>query len=156
MLNQPEFYPNIQSEKPLSEPAFTSTEPVVIPVIEEEVQIGSRVIETGRVLVSKSVQESVEKIDLPQMHEETDVQRVPVNQYVDTTPVVRYEGDTMIIPVLREEVIVQKRLVLVEEVRITKRQIYSRRAEEVTLRKEVLSVDRLPSPSSPTNSSSEL
>jgi uncharacterized protein (TIGR02271 family) len=48
----------------------------------------------------------------------------------------------MIIPVLREEVVVEKRILLVEELRITKRQIQTNTPQQVTLRKEEVIVDR--------------
>jgi uncharacterized protein (TIGR02271 family) len=118
-------------------------EAAVIPIIEEQWQVGKKIVETGRVVVSKKVHEEEVTVDVPIMHEEHDIERVTVNQYVDTAPpAVRYEGETMIIPVLREEVIVEKRILLVEELRITKRQIQTNTPQQVTLRKEEVIVDR--------------
>lgn len=116
-----------------------------IPVIEEQVQIGKQVIETGKVFISKKVHEEQTNIDVPLLHEEHDIERIPVNQYLNidaTPPAMRYEGDTVIIPVLREEVVVQKRLVLVEELRITKRQVQTSATEQVLLRREEVTVER--------------
>jgi uncharacterized protein (TIGR02271 family) len=118
-------------------------EAAVIPVIEEQWQVGKKIVETGRVVVSKKVHEEEVTVDVPIMHEEHDIERVTVNQYIDTAPpAVRYEGETMIIPVLREEVVVEKRILLVEELRITKRQIQTNTPQQVTLRKEEVIVDR--------------
>jgi uncharacterized protein (TIGR02271 family) len=118
-------------------------EAAVIPIIEEQWQVGKKIVETGRVVVSKKVHEEEVTVDVPIMHEEHDIERVTVNQYVDTAPpAVRYEGETMIIPVLREEVVVEKRILLVEELRITKRQIQTNTPQQVTLRKEEVIVDR--------------
>lgn len=122
-------------------------ETVAIPVVEEQVQIGKRVVETGTVRISKKVHEEEVTVDEPILHDEVDVERVPINKYVETPPpAVRHEGDTMVIPVLREEVVVQKRLLLVEELRITRRQDQTQFPQKVTLRKEEVSVDRLPNP----------
>jgi uncharacterized protein (TIGR02271 family) len=120
----------------------TSQQSAAIPVIEEHVHIEKRVVESGVVRVSKKVHNEQVTVDVPLIHEEHDVERVAINQYVDTAPAVRHEEGTMIIPVLREEVVIQKRLVLVEEIRITKKLVQTTTQEEVTLRKEEVVVDR--------------
>lgn len=118
---------------------------MVIPVIEEQWQVEKNMVETGKVLISKQVREENVQVDVPLASEEVDVQRVPVNQYLDTPPpAVRYDGDTMIVPVLREEIVVQKRLVLVEELRITKRRVQKQESQQVTLRREEVKIDRIP------------
>jgi uncharacterized protein (TIGR02271 family) len=114
-----------------------------IPIIQEEVQITKDVVESGSVRISKSVHEVEEMYNIPISYEEHDVQRITLNQLIDTAPpAIRYEGDTMIIPILREEVVVQKRLVLVEEVHVTKRQVEKTIQQPVTLLKEELNVER--------------
>src|SRR4051812_32667444 len=74
----------------------------VIPVIQEQATVRKRVVETGEVKVSKHVREYEEIIDIPHMHEEVRVDRVPINQFVEVAPQVRTEGETTIIPVLEE------------------------------------------------------
>ena len=113
-----------------------------LPIIEEQIQVGKQLVEKGVVRVSKKVHEEDVTVNVPLIHEEHDIDRVAINQIVDTPPSVRYEGETMIIPVLREEVIVQKRLVLVEELRITKKLVQTQSEQHVTLRKEEVIVDR--------------
>ena len=119
------------------------TKRAVIPVIEEEAVVGKRVIETGKVRVSKRVSEHEEIIDEPLFREEVSVERVPVNQYVDAAPTVRYEGDLMIIPVVQEQIVMQKRLVLVEEIRVRKELVETHQPQTVTLRKEEVDVRRV-------------
>lgn len=124
---------------------------VTIPVVEEQLQIGKDVVETGRIRVSKTVHEEQQVVDVPVIQEEVNVERVAINQYVATPPAVRYEGDTMIMPILREVLVVEKRLLLVEEVRITKHQTETRTPQQVTLRKEEIHLQRVaPNPASPT------
>ncbi|MDX5436567.1 MAG: YsnF/AvaK domain-containing protein, partial [Pontibacter sp.] len=103
--------------QPPSSPVSAPTEKSeTIPVVEEQVQIGKKEVETGRVHISKEVHEEQQNLDIPVFHEEVEVERVAINMHVDSAPPpVRYEGDKMIIPVLKEEIVVQKRLVLVEE-----------------------------------------
>ncbi|QIL77967.1 YsnF/AvaK domain-containing protein [Hymenobacter sp. HDW8] len=116
---------------------------MTIPVVEEQLQIGKDVVETGRIRVSKTVHEEERVIDVPIIQEEVNVERVAINQYVATPPAVRYEGDTMVMPILREVLVVEKRLLLVEEVRITKLQTETRTPQQVTLRKEEIHLERV-------------
>jgi len=82
-------------------------------------------------------------VSLPLVREEYDVERRPVNEIVDTPPpAMRYEGDTTIIPVLREVMVVQKRYEIMEEIRITKRKTESTDTQQVNLRKEDVSIHR--------------
>ena len=114
-----------------------------IPVIEEEVHIDKEVVESGRVHISKEVHEEEVDVDIPMMQEEVDVKRVAKNIQLDAPPPpVRYEGDVMIIPVLREVVVVEKRLVLVEELHVTKKEVQTHDKQRVTLRKEEVHVNR--------------
>jgi len=53
--------------------------------------------------------------------DEVAVERVPINQIVDQVPDTRQEGDVLIVPVVEEVLVVQKRLLLKEEVRIQRR-----------------------------------
>lgn len=139
----PETYTN---HDPLLPPDGEPAYPITgrIPVIEEQLQLGKRIIETGRVLIQKSVTEREETVTMPLNRDEVNVERVLVNRYVDTPPPVRYEGDTMIIPVLEEVVVVEKRLMLIEELHVTKRQTQTIDTQQVTLRKEAVTITRQP------------
>jgi uncharacterized protein (TIGR02271 family) len=114
-----------------------------IPVIEEQVRVSKRMVETGKVHISKKVTEQQTSVSLPLIQEQFDVERVPVNQVVDTRPAaMRYEGDTTIIPVLREVMVVQKHYEIIEEIRITKRKTETTDTQQVSLRKEEVQVER--------------
>lgn len=111
-----------------------------IPVIEESVDIHKERIETGKVSIRKIVREEELNVDIPINHEQVEIESIAINKYVDSPPKVRQEGDTTIIPILKE--VIEKRLVLVEEVRVTKRIIQTHSTENVTLRKEDVVVER--------------
>jgi uncharacterized protein (TIGR02271 family) len=123
---------------------LNTTGKMTIPVIEEQVHIDKKVVESGIVRITKVVSEQEVPVDIPLMHEEHDIKRVPVNQYVESPPPpIRYEGDTMIIPVVREVLVVQKRLLVVEELHVTKSQVQTQDTQQITLRKEEVIVERL-------------
>lgn len=116
----------------------------VIPVIEEQLIVDKRVVEKGRVRISKKVRETDETVNIPLIQENVQVERIPINQYVaEPPPPVRYEGNVMIIPVLREVVVVEKRLVLVEELRVTKQHTQTQETQKIRLRKEEVDVKRV-------------
>ncbi len=122
---------------------LSENERVVIPVIEEQLQVGKRVVETGHLRIAKTIREEQQTVDIPLLHEEFNVERVAVNQYVDTPPAVRQDGDTTIYPVLKEVLVIEKRLVLVEEVHVTRRQIETTDSQQVTVRKEEVTIERI-------------
>ncbi|CAN5651039.1 hypothetical protein BH10CHL1_BH10CHL1_26590 [soil metagenome] len=113
----------------------------VIPVIEEEVLINKRQVETGKIRVKKVVQEKQETIDVPLLSEEVEIKRVPVNRPVDSPVAVRREGDTLILSLLEEVLVVQKQLLLKEEVHITTKRSERHQTEQVTLRREEVIVE---------------
>jgi uncharacterized protein (TIGR02271 family) len=99
---------------------------VVIPVAREEASVAREVVETGVVSVRKIVRERVEVIDEPMLHDEVDIEHVPINRAVAAPEPPREEGDVLIIPVYEEVVTVQRQWVLKEEVRLRRREVQSR------------------------------
>jgi uncharacterized protein (TIGR02271 family) len=116
---------------------------VRIPVIREEAIVQTRPVEGGGVRVHKTVNEREEVIQQPTYQEDIDVERVTVGRVVDVVPQVREEGDTLIIPVLEEMLVVEKRLVLKEEVRITRRRSQQTEEARVVLREEQVQIERI-------------
>ncbi|HEX7646309.1 MAG TPA: YsnF/AvaK domain-containing protein [Noviherbaspirillum sp.] len=115
------------------------------PVMEERLQVGKRLVDTGRGLrIRKTVGERERVIDEPLMRDELAVEHVPVGQIVpgDAPPQMRYEGDTLVVPVLEEVLVVQKQLLLKEEVRITRHRHEVREPQRVALRSEHVEVER--------------
>jgi uncharacterized protein (TIGR02271 family) len=117
-------------------------EEIVIPVIEEELATGTRVVETGSVRVEKEVEKRVRQVSAPLVREEVEVRRVPVNRVVEEAPKARRHGDTVIVPVVEEELVVTKRLVLKEEIHLVKRRTKERVVKEVEVGKERARVER--------------
>ncbi|WP_207534223.1 YsnF/AvaK domain-containing protein [Desertivirga arenae] len=126
-----------------SEIQVISKEKIVIPVVEEQITIEKQVIETGKVSVSKKVNEYTESVDIPLTNEEVDVNRIEINQYVtEAPPAIRQEGNKTIIPILKEVLVVEKKLLLVEEVHITRKQVKTSTTRQETLRKEEVVISR--------------
>jgi uncharacterized protein (TIGR02271 family) len=117
-----------------------------IPVFEERLSVDKNNSETGKVTITKHVHSEQQIVNIPVVEEEVNVERIPINQYIESTPpAVRYEGEKTIIPILKEVLVVEKKLVLVEEVHITRKQIHSSFSKQETLRQEEIIVNRVDS-----------
>jgi uncharacterized protein (TIGR02271 family) len=98
---------------------------------------------TGGVRVRKKVVEHTETIDEPLARGELHIEHVNIGRFVDQVPEVRSEGDVTIVPVVEEVAVVEKRLWLRAEVRITRREVETRSPQPITLKREEVSIERL-------------
>ena len=120
-----------------------------LPLFEEAVRVGARGVPGERVRLSTVVQERDERVAAALRDEDVTVERVAMNRVVATAPTVREEGDTLIIPVFEEQLVVEKRLVLKEEVRVRRRARTRTEEHIVRLRGEDVRVERLPARDDP-------
>lgn len=93
---------------------------ITLPVMQEEIQVGKRRKETARVRISKRGRSSEELVDVPLEEETVSVRKIPTNRFVDGPVPVRHEGDTLIVPLLKEVLVIEKKLLLREEWHIRK------------------------------------
>jgi len=122
---------------------------LVVPVIREEVQVDKRVVDTGRgVRIHKTVAELPCHIDERLLRDEVEVSHVPVDRIValDEAPATRYEGETLVVPILEEVLVVERRVRIKEELRITRTRREAHHAETVMLKSEQVSVERFEEP----------
>ena len=116
---------------------------IVMPVVEERLDVQKQRVEGGGVRIRKIVREREEIVDEPLMREEVQVRRVPVGRVVEGPVPVRHVGDTMVISLLEEVLVVEKRLMLKEELHVTKASIETYKPQRVTLRSEEASIERV-------------
>jgi len=115
----------------------------VISVAEEELHLQKRQVTTGKVRI-RTATDAVEEIAQANlMHESVEVSRVPVGREVDRVPDIRTENDVTIVPVVEEVLVIEKRLVLKEELHVRRRVETEAVAVPVTLRKQRATVERL-------------
>jgi uncharacterized protein (TIGR02271 family) len=114
----------------------------VIPIVEETATLEKRDVVTGRVRVHTRTSTQEEMVSAALERTDVQVTRVPVEREIDTAPPIRTEGDVTIIPVVEEILVVEKRLVLREEIHV--RQTATTQSVEVpvTLRKQEAVIDR--------------
>lgn len=114
----------------------------VISLVEERLVVGRRVEETGVVRLHKSVTEREETVRLQTVNETFSVERVPMDAVLQEPVGVRQEGDTTIYPIMEEVLVVEKRLMLREEIRVTRVRTEVPQERTVVLRKEEAVVER--------------
>jgi uncharacterized protein (TIGR02271 family) len=117
-----------------------------LPVVEEVLSVGKRTVPAGATRVTKRVRERIEEIDEPLRKEQVTVERVTVNRFVDEALAVREENGTTIIPVLEEVLVVEKRLLLKEELHIRTSTETVHHSQRVALRSEEVEVEHLDAP----------
>ena len=105
---------------------------------EEELAAGTREREAGALRVRKRVRTDRETIEVPTRHEEVSVERVPASGEATEAEI----GDEEVsVPVTEEEVVVEKRPMVKEEVRIRKDVVEDTEVVEEDVRREEVEVE---------------
>ena len=114
----------------------------VIPLMEEQLEVGKRVVSTGTVRLRKHTEERTETIEVPLTTVQWQVEHIPINRVVLEEPAIRQEGETTVYPVLEERVTMLRELVLLEEVRVTRSVATRSEVSEHVLRREQIAEER--------------
>jgi len=86
-------------------------------------------------------------VDEDLLREHAEVERTPIGRQVSEAPPIRQDGETTIIPIVEEVLYTERRLILKEEVKITRRRSTEKFQDRVTLRYQEAVVTRVPSTS---------
>ena len=105
---------------------------------EEELAAGTREREAGELRVRKNVRTDRESVEVPTRHEEVSVERVPLSGEASEAQI---GEDEVNVPVTEEEVVVSKRPVVKEEVRIRKDVVEDTEVVEEDVRREEIDVE---------------
>ncbi len=118
----------------------------VVSVVAETARVDKRVVETGRTVIHKTVSERDEVVEALLERSDVSVERVTIGRVVAEPPAPRQEGDTWVIPVLEERLVVEKQLVLKEELRIRTDTSQEKFQQTVRLREEHVDIETHPPP----------
>src|SRR5215212_9341519 len=119
-------------------PSTTDEDELRVQRTEEELAAGTREREAGQLKVRKRVRTDREQIEVPTKHEEVSVERVPVEGEASEAEI---GEDEVVVPVTEEEVVVGKRAVAKEEVRIRKDVVEDTEVVEEDVRREEIDVE---------------
>jgi uncharacterized protein (TIGR02271 family) len=123
-------------------PEESETSSFAISVAHERLQVSKRQVLKSKVKVHKTVEEHLETVNLPLQRESVEIVRVPKDEIVTEASGSRREGDTLILPIYEEVLVVEKRLRLVEEVHVKTKTIWHHDVREVLLRQEKVKLER--------------
>lgn len=113
-----------------------------IKVYEETLKVDKRLVETGRAKIHVTVSEHDEAIETMLMHQDVVVNRVAIGTEIAAMPPVRREGETIIVSIVEERAIVEKRMFLKEELHIHIGQTNRMETQVVSLRREHAEIDQ--------------
>jgi uncharacterized protein (TIGR02271 family) len=123
-------------------------------LLAEELSVGKEAVETGRLRVSKQTRTREALVDESLLREHADVETIPIGRQISEMPSVREEGDTIIIPIVEEVLHTERRLILKEEVKITRRRTTEEFHDRVTLRYQEAVITRVQSATEPVDTAS--
>jgi uncharacterized protein (TIGR02271 family) len=112
---------------------------------EEEIRVETREREAGEIRVRKRVRTDRERLSVPKKRVEVTVERAPVEGAMPaggeaaTAPQIREEE--IVVPVVEEEIVVEKRPVVKEEIRIRKQVVEEVEVVEEDVRREEVEID---------------
>lgn len=116
---------------------------MLVPLHGEEVSVSKRRVVTGRVKVATVTREHEQLLEEMLERDHIEIERTPIGRDVDKAPPVREEGDTLIVPIVEEVVVVERRLRLKEEVRIRRTRETQPYKERVVVRRQEAVITRL-------------
>ena len=117
-----------------------------LPLAKEELTISKCETAGETIRVSVSTSRVDRQVELTRTAEHISIETVDIGREVAEAPSVRTVGNVTIIPIVEEELVVTKRLILKQEIHLTRTQTETVRVETVPLRTEHAVVERFPSP----------
>jgi uncharacterized protein (TIGR02271 family) len=126
-----------RNQEGVSQPGSDLQEEMTVQRSEEELRAGTREREAGHVKVRKRVRMDRERIEVPTRREEVSVERMPVEGEASGAQIGEEEVS---VPVVEEEVVVGKRAVAKEEIRIRKDVVEDTEVVEEDVRREEVEI----------------
>ena len=114
-----------------------------IPLHAEDLTVSKLQVAGDIVRVRTVTREHETFVDETLNHERVQIERIPIGRQVEAIPPVRQEGDTTILSVVEETLVIERRLILKEEVHIRRLQVSERHQDAVALRKQEAVITRI-------------
>ena len=117
---------------------------VIVPVYAEHASVSKRRIVTGRVKVSRVTRQSEKLLTQTFAQQRVRIDRIPIGKLIKAVPKIREKGDAIIIPIVEEIAVVERRLVLTEEIWVRRIQSNEKHRQRVMLRCQEAVITRDP------------
>ena len=111
-------------------------------LLAEQVVVEKRPVTGDTVRVATVTNLREQEVAEPLTREHIEIERVVIDRIIEEAPSIRQEGDVTILPVVEEVLVLERRLVLKEEVRIRRVQVTEMHRETVSLREQSVLVTR--------------
>jgi uncharacterized protein (TIGR02271 family) len=123
--------------------AFDSFGPAgrTLPIYEEQLLVDKQNREIGEIVIRKVIEEVPTQAEVDAIHEELDVEHVSVDEVVEQRREPWREGNVLVVPVYEEQMIVVRKLVMREQLRITLHQVTEKHVLAETLKREHVTVE---------------
>ena len=128
----------------MAEDETTEAQTLRVPLAEEELTAHVVEQEQGAVRITKRVEEVPMRADIDLRTDDVDVTRQARDEVVAEAREPWYDGDELVIPLYEERLVTEKRLVLIEEVRIRSTASVETVHLRDTVRRETIDVERVP------------
>ena len=115
-------------------------EELVLRLAAEQLVVGRRRVAGRTVRVVTGTRAHEQLVEEPLTHERVEIEHVAVDRFVDAVPEPRFEGDTTILSVVEEVVVLERRILLKEEIRIRRVRVTDVHRETVVLREQFADV----------------
>ena len=115
---------------------------IVIPVVEETVVVDKEVFESEKIFIRKTIKTENVNINIPLINDVCEIHYVPSDKVFDSYPLSRQVGDTMIIPIVKEILVIKKKYQMTQEIHVTKIKTSTPFLQQIELKKEQVKVER--------------
>ncbi len=112
-----------------------------IPLRQEELVAHKEMRHIGDVEIRTEVENTPGRLEVSALHEEVEVEHVPVGRVVGQRAAPYQDGDVLVVPIYEEQLVVTKKLILREELRIRRLPSTDVQVFEDTLRRERLVIE---------------
>jgi uncharacterized protein (TIGR02271 family) len=115
---------------------------VRVPLVEEQLSVAKREVETDRVRVRTVVDAEEVLVEETLSTGHVDITRIATDREVAAAPAPYEDGDALVISVVEERLVVKKRLFVVEELRVTRSSLDEAVSIPVALRRMRAVIER--------------
>ena len=110
---------------------------------EEQLAVSKREVGVGEVDIHKRVQEERVQETIPVRREEVTVERIPLHGVAEPGARIAAQDEVLRVPLFREEVVTEKRIVPTEEVIVRKKEVMDQQTVGATLRSEYVETSQV-------------
>lgn len=114
----------------------------ILPLVEERITVAKREVESGRVRIRTVVDERQEWVRETLLRDEASIERVKIDEEFEAPPEPRWEGDTLVVPVVEEILVIHKHYRVKEELRVAMQRRQEVFEQPVTVRSQRAVIER--------------